>query len=231
METDRGFSAKPPFLLPSAGGTTARDGRGWRRCAGGGEVALGADGVGEGVPVQGDSIPPDLVARGGEDKRSGGGEPKPRELGVARRRGVNPAVEAANGGAKGRSSCAGTRRTRRRRSGGAEMARGWLSTVARSLTRAAMLASRGEARKGRSGGHVWCVGCARLRRSRLWWSGYEEGTGRWRATAVNRRAQFAPRTSRTASGGSIYPTGRGKVRRLRAPGTRGRGAGDGGGLG
>ena len=37
--------------------------------------------------------------------------------------------------------------------------------------------------------------------------------------------------SRTPSDGLIYPTGRGKARRLRAPGARGRGTGDGGGLG
>ena len=51
-------------------------------CAGGLAAGLGAETVADGVPVDGKTLSPDLGARTGAERRSGGGEPRRGRVGV-----------------------------------------------------------------------------------------------------------------------------------------------------
>ena len=78
-QNDRGLFAKPASPSSSSG---RRAGKGTAGCAGGLAAGLGAEAVANGVPVDGETLPPDLGARTGAERRSGGGEPGRGRVGV-----------------------------------------------------------------------------------------------------------------------------------------------------
>ena len=67
-------SENPPLLLLPPAAADARAVRGWRACADVSLPSLEADGLRRGAPGWGLLFPPDLVVRGGEERRRGEGE-------------------------------------------------------------------------------------------------------------------------------------------------------------
>ena len=121
-------------------------------CTGGGEAALGAEAVAEDVPAHGVSSPLGLVAREEVFRRCEADEPEGR--GAAVRGGTGSAwrLQRWRKATAGPVNCAGTRRTRQRRSGGVGMAGGRLSTTSPWVARVHASGARGERWKGDGGG-------------------------------------------------------------------------------